>query len=344
MTAAPWGYRILLPALARLLPGESIVNFQVLAIVTLALAGGMVALMSSVQRRETPRFTGVLLLFWGSSYALVYSGTTFVRADPLLLLFISVFYVSANYSLSLLSLWVILATGVLAHEMVLIVLPAIWLDRLFAGEFTGGKHYCITGLLGLSIGGMVWLIVTRMVIPVDGTVEPYWATPVEMARYAVAYSGGWGKHILRIYASYGPAILFAAAYVVGTRKRTIVLPFAGLLAAVFVLSFMATDTLRVLSIVYLPVLYYAAKYVETLWLSARTIQAVFCIGIQVAYSMLVFGHLRTFENSAAMNVLAAVLSVVAAIVCLDVALKLFGLSKCQSSLLTLPERADKDSP
>ena len=73
-------------------------------------------------------------------------------------------------------------------------------------------------------------------------------------------------------------------------------------------TFLATDTLRVMAIVALPVLFYAARLIERVWAERGAVWAMALVGCQLAYAWLVYGHLRTFKASHSMNVQAAALS------------------------------------
>jgi hypothetical protein len=66
--------------------------------------------------------------------------------------------------------------------------------------------------------------------------------------------------------------------------------------------------LRVMALVILPVLFYAARFIEDVWARRGAAWALALVGCQLAYAWLVYGHLRTFKTSHSLNMQAAVLS------------------------------------
>lgn len=84
------------------------------------------------------RASGWYSYFWVVSYPFIYYGTTFVRADPPMLLLLASALLLARRSVSPLWLFLVLSMGVLAHEMILVVVPFLWLDKFLRGTFGGG--------------------------------------------------------------------------------------------------------------------------------------------------------------------------------------------------------------
>ncbi|HFC52847.1 MAG TPA: hypothetical protein ENJ43_00235 [Gammaproteobacteria bacterium] len=312
---SPFGYRVLTPFLASLLPFDAMTSFAVVTLSSLALTSGVLMLYA-----ESAKLPGsarmAVFLFWVTSFPYLYYGTTFVRADGLMFLTIALVILLSRFKVSSLVLMVLLSIGTLAHEMVMIVIPALWLDRVFSGTLTGGRHYDYRQLLLITIGTLSFYVLTRLVVQTSESPEPtYLKSPVEMFFYALEYSGGAVKHILRVYASFGPIFLFSLFYVVFVRRNARdALVYFGLLVTVFAATFLATDTLRVMAIFFLPVMTYAGYFIYFAGSKGSRMVPIFMVLLQVLYSSIVYFNLRTFEGSLVMNVAAAIISIIALLV------------------------------
>lgn len=323
LVAAPWGYRILTPFLARLLPWSVEINFAVVTVVSLVAISSVLAWYTASLNKTFSQAV-ILCVLWGASFPFVYYGTTFVRADaPMLLLLALLFALSRRFAHPIVLL-TLLCLGILAHETILIFLVAIWMDKLLSGTLTGGIRYGSWQLLALTIAAVGFFLGTRYfiaVLPSDAI--NYVSAPQEMFANVLRASGGWVKHILRIYAAYGPALLFCCWFVVFHLSRRDAFSFTVLSLSAVGLTFLAIDTLRVMTLVFFPVLVYAAAYLQMLRERGEQSKFVACVFLQGVYSWLVYGHLRTFEASSTMNVLAALLSLTALAICawpLDISL------------------------
>jgi hypothetical protein len=316
LAPSPFGYRVLTPYLARVLLWGAKVNFGAVTLSCLALTTGVIALYAA-RSGKVPILTAITCVFWVTSYPFIYNGTTLVRADAPMLLLLAVVFLLSHWHVSTFRLLVLIVIGTLSHEIMMICVPALWIDKLLAGDITGGKNYKYTHLLFITLGSLAFVLVFRLLNQVVPGGKNYLNGPIGMISYSIEYSGGWLKHILRIYASYGPALFFAAFFAAPWRSFHKSIGFFSLFILAVGATFLATDTLRVMAIVYLPVVFYAAKYVNQLWQSKSRKAAIICLTMQIIYSFTVYGHLRSFESSLLLNGIAAVLSVVAFAVCVS---------------------------
>lgn len=316
LARAPFGYRILTPYLASLLPFSSMWSFGIITVSSLTLTGGILAVYAQ-RRREQLLAALTFCVLWGTSYTFAYCSTTLVRADATMLLVLSILYALSLRGASPAGLGALVALGILAHETTLIFILAIFLDKLLSGNMTGGTKYRISQLLFLSAFGLAVFILSRTVIP---TLPPlgkdYMTTPLSMFKYVLDYSGGILLHVLRIFASYGPVLFYGIAFLLVRGMRGNVIVHVCLLGAVVGLTFLATDTLRVMAILYLPVLYYASKYLEYLRETSQRLKAFLCLFLQILFSIVVYGHLRSFESSRTLVTIAAGISISSFILCL----------------------------
>jgi hypothetical protein len=320
MAPAPYGYRILTPFLAQLLAWGAVTSFGVITLSCLVLTAGVLALYMTPSDQV---LAGTVLstIFWVTSYPFAYYATTLVRADGPMLLMIAIVIFLSRRHVSPLTLFVVIAIGALAHETMLICIPALWIDKLLSGDLTGGKNYKYAHLFFISLAALAFVIGIRLIIPVLPATKSYMTGPAGMISYVLNYSGGWFKHLLRIYASFGPALFFALCFATPWRSPRTFAGFFALFMIAVAATFLATDTLRVMAIIYFPVVVYAAKYVAELWRFGRQKAAVTCIFLQMGYSYVVYGHLRSFDSSALLKNIAALLSLIALVACLVNALR-----------------------
>ncbi len=322
---SPFAYRLLTPFLASLLPWTEKINFGVVTIGSLALTTGIIVLY--MQRVHSALFLLVMTcIFWVISYPFIYYGITLIRADaPMLFLLMLVFFLSLK-RVSIFTLFFLIILGALSHEMMLICIPALWLDKLFKGKLTGGQYYQYYQLFLLSFFVFIFIIIIRANLPADeGQICYINSSIYSLILYTLKGTGGIIKHFLRIYAAYGPALLFAMFYVIFYQPVNGKTAFLCLFACAVIGTFLANDTLRVMSIIYFPIFLYAAKYLNALWTSHRYKMVFSCIFLQLCYSFTVFLHLRTIESSLKLNCIAGVISIITFVVCF---VNLLCLRKC----------------
>lgn len=304
----PFAYRVLTPWLAHLLPWAAELNFGVVTVASLSMATGFVALYAR-QSGMQARGVAVMCLLWATSFAFVYYNTTRVRADAPMFMMLAVLFWLAKCRVSAMWLGLTLCIGGLSHETMLIGLVALGIDKLLSTDLLGGAHVKYVSLVCMGGAALAVLMLARLLTPTIPAVDPsYIDGPYAMFLFTLHYSGGPVKHAMRIYAAFGPALLYAAMYLAtGCRARERS-GFAGLLAVAILATFLATDTLRVMALVILPVLFYAARFIEDVWARRGAAWALAFVGCQLAYAWLVYGHLRTFKTSHSLNMQAAALS------------------------------------
>lgn len=308
----PFGYRLLMPWLARQLPGSASLNFGILSLSFLIVAGGVVALYADTVGQST--FLALSAAFlWATSFAFAYYGTTWVRADPAMYCLLFLGYLLSAWGAPVWSIFLVGLAGQLAHETMMILLAALWIDKLTGGGMTNPHRRSYRQLLLLSLWMLVAYLVVRAVVPVlpNPGLSYMSASPWEMAAFTIANSGGALRHLARIYSAFGPILLYALAFLCLSRNRADTWAFLGLFALTVLASLLATDTLRVMSLVILPVMLYASRLLLELYRSAKWRLVGALLASQVAYSFLVYGHLRSFKHSPELNQMAIAVSVVA---------------------------------
>jgi hypothetical protein len=136
-----------------------------------------------------------------------------------------------------------------------------------------------------------------------------------MMKEAISYSGGIVKHLMRIYAAFGPILLYAVSFLLAEPDKRKLLSFLFIFLAGISVTFLATDTLRAISVVNFPIILFAAAFIKKIFDLGKWKFAILCIIVQIFYSWLVFGHLISFEESLFMNQFAIVLSSTALLLC-----------------------------
>jgi len=315
---SPFGYRVLTPWLAQLLFSSMWsywMSFKIIAITCLSLCTGFIYLLMA--KKSMVMFQTIsIIIFWITSFAFVYYTTTIIRPDSLMFLLLFILFLASNDGYPYWLLLLLLSVGVFAHETILVFIPAIWLDKIFNGTFTNGNVYKAWQLIIVTAGAIIVFIVGRKLIEVlPETGHNYLNSPIQMIRYSLTYGGGVLKYILRIYAAFGPVLTFSFFYGVFFLEKRNAFSFFTLFFIVVAATFLATDTLRVMAIICMPVFFYATQYVFKLWNSGARVTAISLMALQVLYSSVVFGHLRTFEKSFTLNAIAASISVMAFLVC-----------------------------
>lgn len=308
VAASPFGYRILTPYLAGFLPWNPIKNFSVITITCLILTTGIVSLYAK-KLSNSIVVSGLTCFFWVLSFPFVYYGTTFVRADAPMLLLLAVAFLVSQKGVYPLALMVLIGLGILSHETMLIIIPVLWIDKLLSTNISGGNKYQFKYLILISLFSFFIFLLYRKQINVAPGAISYENGILSMFSYVKNYSGGWIKHCLRVYAAFGPALLYASFYAAPWNSLNRSIAYFSIFLCVSLMTLMATDTLRVMAIFYIPVVFFAGSFVAE-FLKNRKYKtvAVFLI-FQIIYSYIVYGHLRTFESSLFMNKLAAFFSI-----------------------------------
>lgn len=311
LAPAPWGYRIMTPYLASLLPWDIKSNFAMVSINSLALIAGVLALYG---RKIGLTFQSIFLLviLWIISYPFIYYSSAIVRADAPMLLILAVIFLASHYRVSSFILLILILIGTLFHEMILISIVALLLDKTFMGKLTGGLNYKYIELILITIFSLFFLLIVRSffidILPVED---------LNIKSLSILeYTGGVIKHALRIYSSYGPLFLYCLFFVFTQNLYSLKLPLTGLLLITISATFYAADTLRVMSILYIPVLLYSAEYISNNMHTKKYSIFSALIILQISYSYTVFGHLRTFESSITLNIIAAIVSIISLAFCI----------------------------
>ncbi|ALE02762.1 EpsG family protein [Candidatus Pseudothioglobus singularis] len=312
LAPAPWGFRVMTPLIAKIFPWDLKTNFAIITINSLAFTTGILALYGRKIGFNLKEIS-IFILFWVISYPFAYYSSALIRADAPMLLILALIFMWSKYKASSILLLLTISIGTFFHEMILIVIPALWLDKIFSGKLTGGRQYSTFELLSVTIVPLVIMIFTRSYF-----VNVFIIAEEDLLTSSVLeYTGGGLKHILRIYATFGPAFLFFIFFIITTRKTSILIPAAGLLFITAFATLLAADTLRVMSILFVPILLYASKYLVTCMNHKHNdLKISFMLLLQVLYSYTVFGHLRTFEASMTMNIAAAIISIFTLLICL----------------------------
>lgn len=320
---APFGHRILAPWLVSLAPMEPRLAFALLS--WSSLAGAALALFvyarTSVRQGGTARVGWIALGFLVCSYAFAYYGTALVRVDPPALALLVLALALAAQGRPTWLVAVILVPATLAHETTLVLLPILVLDRALGARLLGDRRLTWAELALIAAAGLAAFVGCRALTPVIAVEAQisYLTTPSAILAHVLQYSGGALRHVQRVYAAYGPVLVYALlAGVLGARGRARLFVPAVLSVGV-VLTLLATDTLRVMAVIFPVVLLYGARFVAEAWRRQGALLAGGLVAAQGAYAWLVFGHLRTFEGSARLQLgaigvsgIAVLLSAVAA--------------------------------
>ena len=311
----PFAYRLLGPWLAAALAeatGAGLVGaYRGLTAVALVASTALFALVGV--RQGGPRRAGLVALLWTGSFAVAYSASIGVAADALYLVFVVAMVWLAGIGRGW-GLVPAVAFGVLAHEMALFGLLALGVDRWLGSSAVLGGRRPGWGVLAAAGGaGALVLAASHGLTPVAAASIPNWTgtSPLRLAGWAVEYAGGPVQYGARVFAAYGPVALMALGALARRPARDRVAA-VGLVAAAVALSFLATDTLRVMAMASVVVLPLAAAFLDRLVRVGRGRRAWAFVALQAVYSGVVYGHLRSFEGSAAFQGVAAAVSVGAA--------------------------------
>ena len=304
----PFAFRPLVPAVVRALPGPIPGGF---AAVTFASLGAATAAVGGLARRRGAAAleARLALAFWLGSFVVALSATAPVRIDAALAFALAGLFALAAKPTRPVVLGAALGASVLVHELALFALAALWIDRLTGSTWISPRPLTWRPLLGLTaFAGAVFAGVRAWVEPAAATLPATYASAsmATLVAYVLDYTGGPIKHGLRVFAAFGPVLLYAAASVTrrGRRDALGAVVLVGLAAG---LTLLATDTLRVMAVLTVPVVLEGARFVSRLW-SSRRLLALAALAVQLAYSVTVFGHLQTFEGSLALHGIAGTLS------------------------------------
>jgi hypothetical protein len=308
----PFGYRILTPFLASLIPSSMLFGFGFVSSVSLVLTTPLIALYSYKLHFSKQEIL-LSCLFWSCTYAFVYYGVSFFRVDAPMYLCLAAFLVLSLYKKNILILFLVLAIGQLAHETILIALPIIFADKIFKGKFSGGQLYSYKELTLLAVLVLAeYVLVRRLIFLPKGDIVNYMSnSPMTVVKSTIESTGGLIKYLMRIYATHGPLIVYAVTGLTLTNSWRQIASFAVVFFAAIFLSLFATDTLRVMSIVTIPIIVLGVQIIYTSWKLVNKGVGYLLIGLQLLYSWLVFGHLRSFESSKTMNIIAIIISFIA---------------------------------
>lgn len=313
IAASPFGYRILTPLMAKLLPWSAYVNFSVITLLSLTLIPGILSVLFK-RAQKTDLFIFLITFLWVFSYPFIYYSSTIIRADGPMLMLLSLIFLIASTSSNALLVCAVIILGTLAHEMMLIALPLFFIDKVFPCKtLKCGQVYSWPELFFIALLTIGFFLSARQLISVLPGQVSYVNGLKSIYDHVMSNSGSLLMHGMRIYAAYGPLFFYSisGAFLLGRNES---LNFGFILLVVAMLTVLAVDTLRVMSIIYIPVIYYAAEFLFFLYRKNMVI-FITALLMQLIYSYFVFFHLRTFESNFNMKIFIVILSIFSLLIC-----------------------------
>jgi len=316
-TDSPYGYRIVTPYLASKLPFEIISSFALITFLSLNVATLFIA---NVTKKISIRYSIIGTTFWITSYAFIYNINNFVKVDPIVyLIFSYLIYLNDKKKGQILQVILLIGIGIGSHEIMMIFLLKILLDKIFNTSITGGNAYSYKEIACVYVVSFVVFVTIRKLISLEGEGWRHYINFFDRVNGTLIYTKGYINHIMRIYATYGPIIIYSAYYLFFNKAKNYyknILSYGILFVAVAILSLTVADTLRIMSIIIIPVIFLAAKYIDLLYEKGLIVKASFLIALQILHSVLIYSNASYFKNFSSINTVAILISSSALILCL----------------------------
>lgn len=316
VTESPYGYRIFIPYLASKLPLEIISSFALITFLSLNITTLVIA---NACKKISIRYSIITTTFWITSYTFIYNINNFVKVDPIVYLIFSYLIYLSDKKGQILQVILLIAIGIGSHEIMMVYLLKLLLDKIFNTNIAGGNNYSYKEIICIYIISFVVFIVIRKLILVEGEGWRHYINFFDRVNATLVYTKGYITHIIRIYATYGPILIYAACYLLFNSAKNNyknILSYGILLSAVAMLSFTVADTLRIMSIIIIPVIFLASKYIDLLYEKEGVIKASSLIILQILHSILIFSSASYFKNLSSINMVTILISSAALILCL----------------------------
>lgn len=309
LTQSPFAYRLVSPFIANLLPFKIEYNFLIITFICNSI---IAILLYKILNYEIFRY---FILFFLTSYIFFYYNSHPIRVDPLMLLLITmiIYLLKKEYNITFITL--IFIISITTHEMSFIFLIFLLIDNFFKLDFFYTKKYKFSSIILTLFFSLVYYYYLRKKVLILSTNElSYNSDKIALIKYVINYSGGFLKHLLRIYSSFGPVLLYAMTYIICYKKINTIFALILIFIIQIIFTFLAADTLRVMELSYFLILFFASNFLNIIN-SKKVI--TFLILIQISYSIIVFGNLNnSFEKNIYLNIIAISLSLFSFIICI----------------------------
>ncbi|MEE2769548.1 MAG: hypothetical protein VX835_00510, partial [Pseudomonadota bacterium] len=263
-TIAPYGYRILIPYLAKFLPFGMTINFEIIQMISLCSLSGLILCYFNLDNRLSLKNNALLTILFVNTYPFVYSSTSHIRLDAPLLCIMMLFILFTKQNRNTFILIFTIFVGILIHEMFLFTIVLVLFDKILNTKITGSENLNSKQILILVVSSLLFYSLSRAYIPI--LASDYHVGPSMFFQFFVYHFSIYNKFGLillsKIYATFGPLWLFLVSYLYinKCRNKILFVLFAGLI--LFALTFLAADTLRVTSIYYLIIILYSFQFLQ----------------------------------------------------------------------------------
>jgi hypothetical protein len=213
----------------------------------------------------------------------------------------------------------LIAIGIGSHEIMMIYLLKLVLDSIFNTSIAGGNNYNYIEITFILIVSFVVFVAIRKLTLVDGEGWRHYINFLDRVNNTLIYTKGYINHIVRIYATYGPIFIYSVFHLffnISRNNYKDILSYGILFGTVAALSLTVADTLRIMSIIIIPIIFLASKYIDSFYKRGMIVNASFLVGLQVLHSSLVFINPSYFKNASANILMVILISLIAFILCL----------------------------
>jgi len=245
----PWGFRFFLPYLTNLFPFDTVIGFQIWNYVALAF-------ISFLLIRSTNNWLAAFL-FW-TTYTFIFGVSRPVMLDPFFLGIIALLIFVLQQQRPIFYLYLVVLLGTLTHEIFLIFLLLLIIDKVFKSNFFHTHRLSLLSIIGLFLWGILIFASVRYFFPVLEGQDKFMATktPLEVIEFVLQHhENSLFIYASKVYVTFGHLLPFALLYLLMNRQKHIkLLSFLVMCLVCAAFSLLATEAPRVYAVLYFPVI------------------------------------------------------------------------------------------
>lgn len=284
---SPWSQRPLTPFIASIIPASVKNSFLILNYFFLALTSILIFYFFQNPNHKYENL--ICLVFWIVSYPFTYYSASIIRVDPMVLMgMILLLYLNKSfYNIYINTIFIIF----FSFSHFLMTLSSFFLILLMIFKNS------ILNLNKSPLHILIYFLLPFFILMLHKTIffSTNQTSLLDIIKGTLNYSGGLISHFLRFFSTFGPLFILTFFFTIKKwNADSLIIIFV--ISAIFILSLLAADTLRVTSYIYIFVIFYSSKMFLIICLKNKFEAFLILLSI-ISYFLILGLNLKSIEEN-----------------------------------------------
>ena len=284
---SPWSQRPLTPFIATIIPTSVKNSFLIVNYLCLAITSILIFLFFQNPNNKYENY--IILIFWIISYPFSYYSSSIIRVDPMVLMgMMLLLYLNKNFYNFYINLLLITFFS-FSHSLMILSSFFLILFMILKNSILNINRNLVHVIIYFLLPFLI--LILHKVIFSSGNQNSF----IDVVIGTLNYSGGIKNHFLRFFSTFGPLFVLLFFFTIEKRNSDSLI-ILSVITAIFILSLLAADTLRVTSYIYIFVLFYSSRMIFSMGLKNKF--EAYIIFISVLLYFLILGlNLKSVEEN-----------------------------------------------